>query len=406
MMDIATHRLHRCAPAAAGRYANADLRFRGFGAAVLLAAGATVFKEHSAPLELVAVVREESALRGAHDIEIRDGLAFVAGKGGTIAIVDVRRPSAPRLLSSLRDPVAFEDAETVMPLGPDRLLVGARDAILFDVSDPGRPTKLGVVSARPAVDTISGFARTGACVFGANKRGHVFALDVSAPDVLRLVGTRQTDVEDRLSAPHDVVAVGGLFVVVSPEAFSRRGRPGRLAVFQIFDPLTRQVLPAAAWRRLGAIEHDRLAGANRVEARGDVVVVGSALAPEAGRSARLRNNVAAVDVSDPAQPRLRGSIDFPDPSGPNGLTRVAAVAFAVGGRTVQAIGFADPDAPREIACFTSTEAFPGGADDAHDLVVADGHLFVTAQTSHALVVLRLDPTLRRLATEAPAAPGR
>ena len=35
-------------------------------------------------MRVVAVLRDESALAGAHDIEIRDGLAYVAGKGFTL----------------------------------------------------------------------------------------------------------------------------------------------------------------------------------------------------------------------------------------------------------------------------------------------------------------------------------
>ncbi len=38
---------------------------------------------------------------------------------------------------------------------------------------------------------------------------------------------------------------------------------------------------------------------------------------------------------------------------------------------------------------TAPTAFPGAADDAHDLVYHDGHLFVTAQTSHSLVIVRM-----------------
>lgn len=65
------------------------------------------------------------------------------------------------------------------------------------------------------------------------------------------------------------------------------------------------------------------------------------------------------------------------------------VVFAAGGQTVQAIDVSDPDAPRELGRLSSPQAFPGAADDGHDLVYVDGHLFVTAQTSHSLAVVRV-----------------
>jgi hypothetical protein len=101
---------------------------------------------------------------------------------------------------------------------------------------------------RPHMDTINRCAQLGDVMFGANKFGHIFAVDVSAPDTIKLPGTRET---------------------------------------------------------------------------------------------------------------REGSVGFPDERGPNGL---------------------------EIA----------GADDGHDLVCHGGHLFVTGQTSHSLVVVRLSEEIWRL----------
>ena len=102
----------------------------------------------------------------------------------------------------------------------------------------------------------------------------------------------------------------------------------------------------------------------------------------------MRSNVSVIELTDPAKPRLRGSIDFPDSRGPNGLEIAGTVVFAAGGRTVQAIDVSAPEMPKELGRLTSHDAFPGGQDDAHDLVFVDGHLFITAQTSHSLVVMR------------------
>ena len=86
--------------------------------------------------------------------------------------------------------------------------------------------------------------------------------------------------------------------------------------------------------------------------------------------------------------RLRGSIDFPDPRGPNGLEIAGTIIFAAGGQTVQAIDVTNPEIPNELGRLTAPNAFPGSADDAHDLVFVNDHLFITAQTSHSLVVMR------------------
>ncbi len=358
-------------------------------------------------LQVAAVLHDETALAGAHDIEIRDGLAYVAGKGftrrnlpasgvfpyeagkgGSLAIVDVTLPGAPKLVWSANSPLAYEDAETVLPLGSNRLLVGTRDLFFFDVSDGAKPKQLATIKDRPRVDTINGFARLGDTVFGANKLGHIVALDVSAPDTIKLLGSRETRASGELGSPHDAAFCGDLLVIVSPEGFGSQSRPGRLGVYRVADAKSRTLLPPNEWSLVGRLEHPRLAGANRVRTRGKFAYVGSSLSQNSDRTDDLRSNVAVIDLTDPEKPRLRGSVDFPDARGPNGLEITGNTIFAAGGQTVQAIDVSAPEMPNEIGRLTAPTAFPGGADDAHDLVFANGHLFVTAQTSHSLVIVR------------------
>jgi hypothetical protein len=359
-------------------------------------------------LQFAAVLYDEAALAGAHDIEIRDGLAFIAGKGytqrnlpragvspyeaskgGSLAVVDVRQPSQPKVLWHATTPLVFEDAETTMPLGGDRLLIGARDLFLFDVINPGLPQQLVTIEDRPRIDSINGFARLGDTVFGANKQGYILAIDVSSPDGIQVVGSRETREAGELGSPHDAAFCGELLVIVSPEGFGREGRSGRLAVYRVIDEKSKNVLPSAEWNLLGFIEIPRLAGANRVMVGGKFAYVGCSLTENRDRFDDLRNNVSVIDLNDPTLPRLRGSVDFPDPRGPNGLEIVGPIVFAAGGQTVQAIDVTNPETPSELGRLTDPVAFPGAADDAHDLVFVNDHLFVTAQTSHSLVVLRV-----------------
>jgi hypothetical protein len=341
-------------------------------------------------LKVVAVLQDDAALAGAHDIEVRDGLVYIAGKGGSLAVVDVKQPTAPTLLWSARDAQAYEDAQTVLPLGGNRLLVGARDLLLFDIRQPAQPTLLSTVKDRPRVDRINGFARFGDTVFAASKDGFIVAIDVSAPDRIRLLGIRSARLHDNLAMPHAVALVGDLLVVVDGSGFGRDGKPGQIGVYRVIDPVTRAPLPPDQWTAPTVLADLRFAGANRVMTSGSIAYIGSSLAPESPRNRGLQNNVTIVDLSDPVMLRVRGSIAFPDGRGPNGLEITRHVVFAAGGQTIQAIDVSNPDQPRELAHVTAPAAFPGEADDGHDLVYYDGHLFVTAQTSHALVIVRVE----------------
>ena len=150
------------------------------------------------------------------------------------------------------------------------------------------------------------------------------------------------------------------------------------------------MLPPEQWQLVGKLEDSRLAGANRVMVGGHFAYVGSALSPKAPKDGRLVANASVVDLSDPSAPRLRGVLAFPDARGPNGLELAGATVYAAGGQTVQAIDVSDPDKPRETARASLGWILPGGADDLHDLVYRDGFLFVTAQTTDAVVVLRAE----------------
>ena len=46
---------------------------------------------------VLSVLVDETALAGAHDVELQGNLAFVAGKGGSLAVIDVADPARPRI---------------------------------------------------------------------------------------------------------------------------------------------------------------------------------------------------------------------------------------------------------------------------------------------------------------------
>ena len=120
------------------------------------------------PFSLVGLVHDDLALNRPHDVELQGNIAYVPGKGGSLAIIDVSDVTKPKLLSSL---VGLEDAETVLPMG-DVLLLGTRDFLAVDVSDPARPKIVTHISDRPRIDKINGMALRGDHVLAANKSGY------------------------------------------------------------------------------------------------------------------------------------------------------------------------------------------------------------------------------------------
>ncbi|NOX55974.1 MAG: hypothetical protein GXP27_16330, partial [Planctomycetes bacterium] len=65
----------------------------------ILALAAVAFGRE--PFVLVGLVHDDEALNRPHDVEVQGRLAFVPGKGGSLAIIDVSDVTRPRVLSSL-----------------------------------------------------------------------------------------------------------------------------------------------------------------------------------------------------------------------------------------------------------------------------------------------------------------
>lgn len=142
---------------------------------------------------------------------------------------------------------------------------------------PAAPKQLSAIKDRPRIDITNGFARLGEVVFGANKEGYIYAVDVSASDRLTVLGARNARKLDGLEKPHDAAYQGDLLVIVAPEGFGAESRPGKLAVYRVADPRTHQPLPPEQWTLVGKLEHPRLAGANHVMTRGNYAYAGCSL---------------------------------------------------------------------------------------------------------------------------------
>lgn len=345
------------------------------------------------PIALISVLTDEEALIEAHDVELQGTLAYVAGKGGSIAIIDVANPQNPKLIWHKSDPELLNDAETVLP-APGRLFVGTQDFHSIDISKPTAPVIEATIKDRTKVDTINGMVRRGNYIFAASKAGFITAFDVSKPASPHIAGLRNVVQLDGLWKPHDVDLWESYLVVADPNEFGTK--PGTLALFQVFDE-SGELLPDSQWRLIGKLSTEALKGANRVQVKDHYAYVAGSYFPKISQGRSLAKGVV-IDLGDPTDPKEVAVVDFGHARGPNGLTIAGDVWFLAGGQTVDAFNISDPTHPRQLASFTSTKAFPTADDNAHDLVYRDGYLFVTGQGDHCLVILEIkNEAIKKLA---------
>jgi len=343
-----------------------------------------------APFSVAAVLFHEQALARPHDVELQGDLAFVPGKGGSIAVIDVAVPARPKIVWYDYDPRRLDEAETVLPLG-DHLLLGTNDLLSLDIRNPREPRVSKTISDRARISRINGMVKQGDHVFAACKDGWVGVFRVSNPASPQLIGARNARELDQLGWPHDVDRFEDHLVVVDPAGFGKRGLPGKVGVYRVADPATHALLPADAWKLVGVLENDDLVGANRVQVSRNHAFV-------AGSRSDKPSNFVVVDLSNPARPNQVASLRFSDARGPNGLTVSGRIAFLGGGQTVEAIDVTVPAKPVKLASYRCLDAFANGRDSAHDLVYRDGYLYVTGQNDHSLLVLRVnDERIRDLA---------
>lgn len=375
-------------------------RWMLFLSAVVISTATTAFCSAAEPaFQVVGVVVDDKALNGAHDVELQGNLAFVPGKGGSLAIIDVAEPTRPQIVWSRRDPSKFSDAETVLPAG-EHLFLGTQDFFSLNVRNPSQPQVLAKIVDRPRIDRINGFARRGNYVFAANKSGYIDAFDVSQPAEPKLADALNVAERDEMGDPHDIDLFGELVVIVDPDGFGRRNVPGRVGLYRVFDSAG-ELLPSGEWKLVGKCEHPSLVGGNRVRTIGNFAFVAASISPEAVDRASKQPCVGIVDLTNPESPEFVASVPFPDDRGPNGMCAVGNIVFACGGRTVMAVDVSDPRKPRQLAALVLAEVFQDKAvlkDDGHDLVYRDGHLYVSGQTTNSFGVVRVvDPEIRRLA---------
>lgn len=321
-------------------------------------------------------------------MELQSDLAFVPGKGGSLAIIDVGDPTAPKLVSSLVDAVDYEDAETVLPMG-DVLLLGTRDFLSIDISDPANPRVLKRISDRPRIDRINGMARFGSRVLTANKSGYIGVFDVSDPRDPKYIEAFHSAGTGGPKRPHDIAVWGNHAIV----ADTQQHEESSVFVYRIEErlKLVGKVSNSTNW--------GDLQGANRV------VVWGGRYA---GVGAFQPDRVGIIDVSDPTKPYQLANMPACDIDA-TGMAIYGSMLLVSGGECVEVIDVSDPSRPVSVAQYRGGRLFAtrrydkhvSGTphfDNGHDVVYRDGYIYVTAQNDNSLGIIRVtDPRIRKLA---------
>ncbi len=329
------------------------------------------------PFTVVAVLHDDNALARPHDIELLGDLAFVPGKGGSIAIVDIKDLANPRIVWwNNNDQLAVEDAQTVLPLG-NHLFLGARDFCSVNIEDPAKPVVEERISDRPRVDRINGMVRRADFLLSANKTGWISVFDISDRSSPRLRDVLDTRRHGDLRSPHDI-AVFGNHIIVADQA---RNSPVKVRIYRVADSTSGRLLPTDRWVVAGAVTSASLNGANRVCVRGNHAFVAC--------SQSDNFQIGFLDITDPDDPVHLLTMPFAGVHA-TGLTVAGRVLFVAGGQTVQALDISEPDRPKTLAVLKTSDVFPAGRDNAHDLVYRDGHLFVTAQNDNQIGIIRVN----------------
>ena len=351
-------------------------------------------KPNNKSFSIVSMTLHDKALAGAHDVELSNNIAFVAGKGQSLSIIDITNPQKPEILWYKNDP-EIPDSETVLPVGK-HLLLGTRDFLSLDIRNPDNPVILKKISDRPRIDHINGMVKHGDYVFAASKSGWVNAFDVKDLNNPELFGVLETRKQFNIRHPHDIDIFNDYIVVVDPVRF---GPPvGKVALFKVMEKGT--VLPVKQWKLEGVVEGEELIGANRVQIKGSVAYIGGAYSSQGREEAGVDSgHMCVVDISNPKKPEIICQVPFTDTRGPVGLTIAGNIVFCAGGQSIDAFDISDPLKPIKLAG-QSFEIYkkankPGNY---HDLIYRDGYLYISAQTDNGFLILKVDDSrIRKLA---------
>jgi hypothetical protein len=314
-------------------------------------------------------VQHHRYLDRPHDVEVDGGFAYLPGKGGSFAVVDVSDPAAPIVRGGIE---GLTDAQTV-GVDPAESIVHLSEGTALHavaVDDPEDPTIVGTASAK-ALAEINGWVRHRDCLLTASKRGWLGVVDVSDPEAPTFVDALDLDAKTGTDAPHDVARCGDHVVVPN----QRQGTSPKGCLVRAFE--AGDVRDVGEFEVVGTFDHPRLDGCNRVVVDGYDAYVAN----------NYSHSVAVVDCSTPSDPTVVSIADASE-EGPNGLCLTDDTLLAGAGRYVDWYDRRNPRDLEQIDRVADGEHFeaPGSA---HDLEIAGGRLFVSAQATDRLNVYEI-----------------
>lgn len=310
-------------------------------------------------------VHSERFLNRPHDVRLRGDYAYVPGKGGTFAVVDVSDPSSPSVVGGLRK---FENAQTVLIPSESICLLGAGAALYaIDISNPTRPSVVHQVAAE-GLSRINGWELVGEDLLVSSKDGYLVHIDISDPAAPEHRGRMPTPA---LASPHDATVVNGRLVTPNQMEDSTP----KLGIYDIFGE--NGVRPVSEWERESTLQASNLNGANRIVARDEYVFV----------AGNYSHTVGVVDVSDPSNP-VQVVNRSATGEGVDGLALKDDILLAGASTSIDGFDISDPAEMTKSWTITDKDHF-GGVGCAHDLEVRDGLIYASAQKANRLNIYEL-----------------
>ncbi len=228
-------------------------------------------------------------LGGTRQIEVANGIAYIASRPDGLFLIDVRQPAAPRIISHFD---TIEMATGIWITG-DIALVALRHygVQLVDVSDPAAPKHLSVVRTGEAQSVV---ARDGIAYVGVWGSRELVLCDIRNPRRPTVVSKTKLDGYGDgvwVRGTHCFVATGhhGRGASRHDESDPKYGAGHGLEIFDVSDPAAPKLVSRLKMPRFYHIGMDMW----------DVAVAGdTAFVPD------THNGFFAVDVTDVRAPRF------------------------------------------------------------------------------------------------------
>lgn len=320
--------------------------------------------ENTAELDRVGKISDSTALDGAHDVEIEGNIAYVAGKNGTFATVDITNPSDPVVLASI---TTFINAQAVRPDGKYCYLGDDNGVHTIDVQNPASPVTANTVTS-PSLSSVNGFAQWGDYLLCATKsNGTIVIVDISEPRSTTLFGEFDTTANGSIESPHDVIVHHGHAIVPNQS----EGASPKLAAYKIVSEKEDRLRSVGNWTLEDTYDNSNLNGANQLATDGRYIYV----------AANYSNTFGVIDAADLANMSQVSNVSA-NGTGTNVITAAGPYVAVASGDYVDMFDVRDPT-DVSLAAYSHDNGLL-----LHDLAFNGGAIAATAQGTDELHIFR------------------